>query len=142
MARQQLSCGRAGCSEPDHVMRTCAFSRSPKFEQPKKSLNFFSWWGFAPPDPPLESAAVAASAGQLRTLKPSRPLSQPPQGGLECRLEYSQAISNQACRFRNFFLNPIAELFFDFIFAKEPGNAKSNVDPADPTLSHGFLGNV
>ena len=32
---------------------------------------------FAPPDPPFKLAAVAASAGQLRTFKPSRPLSRP-----------------------------------------------------------------
>ena len=33
--------------------------------------------------------------------------------GLECRLQNSQVISNQpeACRFRNFFLGPIPELF-------------------------------
>ena len=36
------------------------------------------WGGYAPPDPPLKSAAVAASASQIRTLKPSRPLSRPP----------------------------------------------------------------
>ena len=30
--------------------------------------------------------------------------------GLECRLQDSQVISNQACRFRNFFLGPIPEL--------------------------------
>ena len=39
----------------------------------KKVVNFFSWGG-----PPLKSAAVAASAGQIGTLKPSRLLSQPP----------------------------------------------------------------
>ena len=33
--------------------------------------------------------------------------------GLECRLEYSQASSNQACRFRNFFFwAPLPELVF------------------------------
>ena len=31
--------------------------------------------------------------------------------GLECRLQNSQVISDQACRFRNFFLGPIPELF-------------------------------
>ena len=31
--------------------------------------------------------------------------------GLECRLEYSQASSHQACRFWNFFLGPIPDLF-------------------------------
>ena len=74
--------------------------------------------GFAhPPDPPFKSAAVAASASQVRTLEPSRPLSQPPGGGkylvngLECRPHDSQFIPNQACRFRNFFLGPIPELF-------------------------------
>ena len=49
-----------------------------KVRAPQKKYKLFSWGGFAPPDPPLESAAVAASAGQLRTLKPSRLLSQPP----------------------------------------------------------------
>ena len=37
--------------------------------------------GFAPPDPPFKSAAVAASASQVRTLEPSRPLSRPPGVG-------------------------------------------------------------
>ena len=31
--------------------------------------------------------------------------------GLECRLQDSQVIPSQACRFRNFFLGPIPELF-------------------------------
>ena len=31
--------------------------------------------------------------------------------GLECRSQDSQVIPNQACRFRNFFLGPIPELF-------------------------------
>ena len=57
-----------------------AMSYSPKFKQPKRSLDFFSWGGFAPPDPPFKSAAVAASASQVRTLKSSRPLSRP-RGG-------------------------------------------------------------
>ena len=38
----------------------------------------FSWGGCAPPDSPLKSAAVAASASQIGTLKASRLLSQPP----------------------------------------------------------------
>ena len=33
--------------------------------------------------------------------------------GLECRLQNSQVISNQACRFRNFFLGPIPEFSFE-----------------------------
>ena len=31
--------------------------------------------------------------------------------GLDCKLQNNQVISNQACRFRNFFLGPIPELF-------------------------------
>ena len=38
----------------------------------------FNWGGCAPPDTPLKSAAVAASASQIGTLKRSRLLSQPP----------------------------------------------------------------
>ena len=39
-----------------------------------KDLYFFSWGG----RPPLKSAAVAASASQIGTSRPSRLLSQPP----------------------------------------------------------------
>ena len=45
----------------------------------KKFILFFSWGGFAPPDPPFKSAAVAASTSQIGPLKPSRRLSQPPE---------------------------------------------------------------
>ena len=45
-------------------------------------------------------AAVAASRGGKYLVN-----------GLECRLQDSQVIPNQACRFRNFFLGPILELF-------------------------------
>ena len=38
----------------------------------------FGWGGYATPDPPLKSAAVAASASQNGPLEPSRLLSQPP----------------------------------------------------------------
>ena len=93
------------------------------FGKSQKSSNFF-----------LKSAAVAASASQVRTLKPSRPLWRPPGVGRECRLENSQVISNQACRFWNCFLGPIPELFSAIVVAAFPGNAKNNVDPADPTL--------
>ena len=54
---------------------------SPKFKQPKKVYTFFCGGGFAPADPPFKSAAVAASASQVRTLEPSRPLSRPPGVG-------------------------------------------------------------
>ena len=53
--------------------------------------------------------------------------------GLECRLQNSQVISSQACRFRNFFLGPM-QIFFCDSFAAFPENATNNVDPADPTL--------
>ena len=53
----------------------------PSSSSPKKVYTFFCWGGFAPPDPPFKSAAVAASASQVRTLKPSRPLSRPPGVG-------------------------------------------------------------
>ena len=53
---------------------------SPKFTRPKKFILVFRGVGFASPDPPFKSAAVAASASQVRTLKPSRPLSRPPGG--------------------------------------------------------------
>ena len=43
-----------------------------------KRFYIFSWGGYAPQIPPFKSAAVAASAGQIGTLKPSRLLSQPP----------------------------------------------------------------
>ena len=57
-------------------------SRSrPSSSSPQKVYTFFCWGGFAPPDPPFKSAAVAASASQVRTLKPSRPLSRPPGVG-------------------------------------------------------------
>ena len=46
-----------------------------------KKVQTFSWGGFAYPDPPFKSAAVAASARQVRTLEPSRPLSRPPWVG-------------------------------------------------------------
>ena len=49
------------------------------FGQSQKSSNFFLGV-CAPPDTPIKSAAVAASASQVRTLKPSRPLSRPPGG--------------------------------------------------------------
>ena len=51
------------------------------FGQSQKSSNFFLG-GLRPPDPPFKSAAVAASASQVRTLEPSRPLSRPPGGGV------------------------------------------------------------
>ena len=43
-----------------------------------KKVQTFPGGGFASPDPPFQSAAVAASASQVRTLEPSRPLSRPP----------------------------------------------------------------
>ena len=46
-----------------------------------KKVQTFYWGGFAPPDPPFKSAAVAASASQVRTLKQSQPLSRPPWVG-------------------------------------------------------------
>ena len=47
------------------------------FGQSQKSSNFF----LGGRDPPVKSAAVAASASQDGTLKPSRPLSRPPWVG-------------------------------------------------------------
>ena len=35
----------------------------------KKVINFFSWGGYALPDPPLKSAAVAASEARLQRLR-------------------------------------------------------------------------
>ena len=49
---------------------------------------------------------------------------------------------NKACRFRNFFLGPIPELFFCKLFAAFPGNATNKVDPVDPTLFFVFPGNA
>ena len=46
-----------------------------------KEIKTFSWGGFSPPDPPFKSAAVAASASQVRTLEPSGPLARPPGVG-------------------------------------------------------------
>ena len=46
-----------------------------------KKFKLFPGGGFAPQTPPFKSAAVAASARQVRTLEPSRPLSRPPGGG-------------------------------------------------------------
>merc|ERR1711966_391693 len=57
---------------------TSASKARPSSNSRKKVYTFFCWGGFAPPDPPFKSAAVAASASQVRTLKPSRPLSRPP----------------------------------------------------------------
>ena len=70
------------CLDPQPDTQVFGFPTraSPKFKQPKTSLNLFSLGSFAPPDPPFKSAAVAASASQVRTLKPSRPLSRPPGG--------------------------------------------------------------
>ena len=74
--------------------------------------------GFAPPDPPFKSAAVAASASQVRTLEPSRPLSRPPGVGstwsMVWNVDYRTARSSPTrpadsgtffwAPFRNFFL--------------------------------------
>ena len=51
------------------------------FLDSQEKVPTFSWGGFAPPDPPFKSAAVAASARQVRTLELSRPLSRPPWVG-------------------------------------------------------------
>ena len=49
---------------------------------------------------------------------------------------------NQIRRFRNFFLDPIPELFFCAFFAAFPGNSSNNVDPADPTKFAACPGNA
>ena len=56
---------------------------------------------------------------------------------LECRSQDSQVIPNQACRFRNFFLGPIPELFLQ-VFRRISRTFKNNVDPTDPTLFFAF----
>ena len=57
--------------------------------------------------------------------------------GLECRLQNSQVISGQACRFRNFFLGHIPELFSTF-FGACPGNAPKELQKKVPEWSPGM----
>ena len=80
------------------------------FGQSQKSSNF-SWGGFAPQTPPssrLLSQPPQARLERLSQVGRCRGL----QGwkylvnGLECRLQNSQVISKQACRFRNFLSGP------------------------------------
>ena len=67
-----------------------------------------SWGGSAPPDPPLKSAAVAASEGhQVGTLDPSRLLSQPPQARLErlSQVGCCRSLQGSAGSYHNLALN-------------------------------------
>ena len=52
--------------------------------------------------------------------------------GLECRLQNSQVISSQACKFRFVFLGPIPDLCFCKCFAAFPGNAANNLQNINP----------
>ena len=82
-----------------------------------KKVQTFSWGGFAPRDPPFESAAVAASARQVRTLEPSRPLSRPPGVGstwsMVWNVDYRTARSSPTRQADSgtFFLGPIPHFF-------------------------------
>ena len=89
--------------------------------------------------------------------------------GLECRLQDSQVIPSQACRFRNFFLGPIPDFFsarcsshvqeipqimstrfarnaksgfLSRLFVEFPGNATNFVGSAGSTLFEEFHGNA
>ena len=61
--------------------------------------------------------------------------------GLECGLQNSQVIPNQACRFGIFFWAPFRNFFLE-CFDAFPGNVKNIVEPADPTIFLAFPGNA
>ena len=87
------------------------------FGQSKKSSNFFLRGASSPTDlppssrllsqPPQDRFERLSQVGRCRGLHGGEYLVK----GLECRSQDSQVIPNQACRFRNFFLGPIPELF-------------------------------
>ena len=101
---------------PTVLLRVGGISR--KASKSQKSLNFFLG-GLRPPRTPFKSAAVAASASQVRTLEPSRPLSRPPGVGstwsMVWNVDYRTARSSPTrpadsgtffwAPFRNFFLH-------------------------------------
>ena len=109
------------------------------FGQPQKGSNFFLG-GLRPPRPPFKSAAVAASARQVRTLELSRPLSRPPWVGrtwsMVWNVDYRTARSSPA------FARNAKSGFLSTLFVEFPGNASNFVGSAGSTLFEQFPGNA
>ena len=110
-----------------------------------KKVQTFFLGGLRPPRPPFKSAAVAASASQVRTLEPSRPLSRPPGGGstwsMVWNVDHRTARSSPTrpadsgtffwAPFRNFVLH---------VFRQIPGEARNAKSGFELTYNHTFPG--
>ena len=96
------------------------------FRQTKRSSSF-SQGGCATPDPPLKSAAVAASDHQLGMLNRSRLLSQPPTTRRLTGHSSDHSRPQTSLDILELFSGPHSGTFFYALFVAFPGTAKNQI---------------